>query len=334
MSDVRTIPVAAGEAELRLDKWFQRHFPDLPHSRLQKLLRTGQVRVDGRRAKAGDRLAEGQEVRVPPLASSEAAAPRRLAAPAKMSDAEADALRGRVLYRDAAVIALDKPAGLAVQGGTRTTRHLDAMLDVLRFDAAERPRLVHRLDRDTSGVLLLARTAAAAKALTAAFRARDTVKIYWAIAVGLPEPETGEIDLPLSKAGRPGGERVRPDQDAGLRAVTRYVVVEAAGRRAAWVALRPLTGRTHQLRAHMAAIGRPILGDGKYGGREAFLPGLETAKALHLHAQSLRIPHPERAAPLEVEAPLPPHMAATWRHLGFEPRAPEARDAAALLAQD
>jgi 23S rRNA pseudouridine955/2504/2580 synthase len=334
MSGVRVMAVAAAEADLRLDKWFLRHFPELPHGRLQKLLRTGQVRVDGRRAKAGDRLEEGQEVRVPPLAPPSPATEKRPAAPRKVPEDEAQALRELVLYRDEAVIALDKPAGLAVQGGTKTTHHLDAMLDALRFGSGERPRLVHRLDRDTSGVLLLARTAAAAKALTASFRARDTVKLYWAIVIGLPEPDMGEIDLPLAKGGRPGGERVRPDEDDGQRAVTRYAVIEAAGRRAAWLGLRPLTGRTHQLRAHMAAIGKPILGDGKYGGAEAFLPGLDAAKALHLHARFLRIPHPHRAGSLEVEAPLPPHMAATWRHLGFDQRGPEVATTMALLAQD
>jgi 23S rRNA pseudouridine955/2504/2580 synthase len=334
VSGVRTLAVAAAEAELRLDKWFQRHFPDLPHGRLQKLLRTGQVRVDGRRAKAGDRLAEGQEVRVPPLSAPPDDARRRPSVPRAVPEGEAKDLRARVIYRDDAVIALDKPPGLAVQGGTKTAHHLDAMLDALRFGSAERPRLVHRLDKDTSGVLVLARTAGAAKALTAAFRARETVKLYWAIVVGLPEPAMGEIDLPLAKGGRPGGERVRPDEEDGLRAVTRYAVIEAAGRRAAWLGLRPLTGRTHQLRAHMAAIGRPILGDGKYGGRDAFLPGLDDAKALHLHARFLRIPHPARRAPLEVEAPLPPHMAATWRHMGLDPRGAENDAVMALLAED
>jgi 23S rRNA pseudouridine955/2504/2580 synthase len=326
--------VAAAEADLRLDKWFQRHFPELPHGQLQKLLRKGQVRVDGRRAKAGDRLEEGQEVRVPPLASPPAANEKRPVMPRKVPESEAWELRERVLYRDEAVIALDKPAGLAVQGGTKTAHHLDGMLDALRFGSAERPRLVHRLDRDTSGVLLLARTAAAAKALTASFRARDTVKLYWAIVIGLPEPDMGEIDLPLAKGGRPGGEKVRPDEENGQRAVTRYAVIEAAGRRAAWLGLRPLTGRTHQLRAHLAAIGKPILGDGKYGGSEAFLGGLDTAKALHLHARFLRIPHPHQSRFLEVEAPLPPHMVATWRYLGLDQRGAKVGAAMALLAQD
>ena len=298
------------------------------------MLRNGLIRLDGAKAKAATRLATGQTLRLPPViaespAASKPAAPRIVA-----SSSLRQQFDDMFLAEGKGWLALNKPSGLAVQGGTKTAHHLDAMLDALRFGSAERPRLVHRLDKDTSGVLVLARTAGAAKALTAAFRARETVKLYWAIVVGLPEPAMGEIDLPLAKGGRPGGERVRPDEEDGLRAVTRYAVIEAAGRRAAWLGLRPLTGRTHQLRAHMAAIGRPILGDGKYGGRDAFLPGLDDAKALHLHARFLRIPHPARRAPLEVEAPLPPHMAATWRHMGLDPRGAENDAVMALLAED
>jgi 23S rRNA pseudouridine955/2504/2580 synthase len=223
-----------------------------------------------------------------------------------------------VLYRDEEVLAIDKPAGLAVQGGTETTHHLDGMLDALRFEASERPRLVHRLDKDTSGVLLLARTARAAAWLAEAFRRKETRKLYWAVVVGVPRPTEGKIDMALEKLPGRMGERVVPDEE-GRRAVTRYAVVEHAGKKAAWLALMPVTGRTHQLRAHCAAIGTPILGDGKYGGAEAFLTGSGLPRQLHLHARRIRVPRPQGAW-IDVTAPLPPHMRTTWSFFGFNPK--------------
>jgi 23S rRNA pseudouridine955/2504/2580 synthase len=312
MTAVQTLTVTQDETDLRLDRWFKRRFPTLGHGRLEKLLRTGQVRVDGRRAKASMRLEPGQSVRVPPL-GIEAPAPKRRV---EIDPGEASDLKRRVLYKDAWLIALDKPAGLAVQGGTRTERHLDAMLDALRFDAEERPKLVHRLDRDTSGVLLLARTTPAARALAEAFRHKDARKLYWAVTVGVPERSSGTIDLPLAKLAGARGERVAADQEEGLRAVTRWRVVERAGREAAWLALMPETGRTHQVRVHCAALGAPILGDFKYGGREAALPGGTEHPKLHLHARAIRMPHPKGGA-IEVEAPLPGHMRETFAFLGF-----------------
>jgi 23S rRNA pseudouridine955/2504/2580 synthase len=229
-------------------------------------------------------------------------------------------LRDAVLYRDDWAIVVDKPAGLAVQGGTNTERHVEGLLDGLRFESAERPRLVHRLDRDTSGVLLIARHAAAATFFTRAFREKTTRKIYWAIVAGLPRPERGRIDLGLSKGGGPKGgggrERVHPDDEGGRSAITYYRVLDHAGGRASWVALLPVTGRTHQLRAHCAALGTPILGDGKYGGAAAQLPGGAAAHRLHLHARSLEIPHPEGGT-FRVTAPLPPHMRRLWEFFGF-----------------
>lgn len=311
-----TETVAADEDGLRLDRWFRRHYPDLPHGRLEKLVRTGQVRVDGRRAKSNLRLAAGQMVRVPPSARAPQPAKAESRAAPPVAPRDARMLAGRVLYRDDDVIVLDKPAGLAVQGGTGTQRHLDAMLDALRF-GAERPRLVHRLDRDTSGVLLLARTAHAAARLTAAFRSRAARKVYWAAVAGVPHPLEGRIDLRLAKEGGPMGERVAADEEGGQRAVTRYRVADRAGKRAAWLVLEPETGRTHQLRVHAAALGTPILGDGKYGGRDAFLKGGSVSSKLHLHARAIRLPHP-RGGQIEVAAPLPEHMAATWRFFGFD----------------
>jgi 23S rRNA pseudouridine955/2504/2580 synthase len=315
MTSVQTLTVAEDEADIRLDRWFKRHFPQLSHGRLEKLLRTGQVRVDGGRCKANDRLVGGQEIRVPPLPDEPDPAPR--------TDRPVDAtlaaeLRKRVLYRDDLVIAIDKPAGLAVQGGSGQTRHLDGALDELRFGSEERPRLVHRLDKDTSGVLILARTAAAAAALSEAFRHRSTRKLYWALSVGVPEPSEGKIDKPLAKIAAEHGERVAMDEEDGKRAITRYATLDTAGRRAAWLALMPLTGRTHQLRVHLSMIGTPILGDRKYGGEAAYLHGAVNKK-LHLHARRLKLPDPKGRGWIDVTAPLPPHMLETWGLLGLDP---------------
>ena len=315
MGGAETIAVGAEDAGLRLDRWFKRRYPALNHARLSKLLRTGQVRLDGARVKAGVRLEPGQRIRVPPLRLSASPAPP----PRPLDPATAADLRARVLYRDDWLIALDKPPGLAVQGGTKTVRHLDAMLDALTYGASERPRLVHRLDKDTSGVLVLGRTARAAAALTAAFRRKEIHKLYWALVVGVPKPRAGRIALSLAKReGRGGGERVVAD-DSGRAALTEYRVIEAAGRRLGWLELTPRTGRTHQLRAHCAALGTPILGDRKYGGAGAFLPGDVAAPGLHLHARAIELPRPDGTGSLRIVAPLPGHMRETWRRLGFDP---------------
>jgi 23S rRNA pseudouridine955/2504/2580 synthase len=310
---ITTVTVAAAEAELRLDRWFKRHYPALAHGRLQKLLRTGQIRVDGKRAKAADRVAAGQAIRVPPLTDSE---PAKAPVPHRISPADAAKLQAAVLYRDEHVIVLNKPPDLAVQGGTRTERHLDGLLDALRFGYPERPRLVHRLDKETSGVLVLARSATAAAFLTRAFRDKTTRKVYWALVVGRPKPIQGRINLALAKRLGPTGERVRGDPEDGKPAVTYYRIVDSAGERASWLALSPLTGRTHQLRAHCAAIGTPILGDRKYGGADARLSGMPELRRLHLHARELAIPHPAKGV-LRVTAPLPPHMRESWKFFGF-----------------
>src|SRR3712207_1845464 len=265
--------IGEDEAETRLDRWFRRHFPRLTQGALQKMLRTGQVRVNGKRADAGTRLEPGQEVRIPPL--PEAPPPdegeRRKASP-EDENAARD-LASRIIHRDDAALVLDKPHGLPVQGGPGITRSVDSMLDAFRFGAEERPRLVHRLDRDTSGVLVLARSAAVASRLASAFRGRDVEKTYWALVVGRPEAPEGRIDLSLAKLGGPRGhERVRAvdDPEEGTRAITDFRVLDTVKNRVAWLELRPLTGRTHQLRVHCAeGLGCPILGDGKYGGAGA-----------------------------------------------------------------
>ena len=316
MTGVRQETVAEEEDGLRLDRWFRRRFPELGHGRLEKLLRTGQVRVDGGRAKSNARLAAGQTVRVPPLPAVEPARAKPAPAPARVSREDAAMLRQRVLYRDDDVLAIDKPAGLAVQGGTGTKRHLDGMLDALRFEARERPRLVHRLDRDTSGVLLLARSARAAARLAKAFQARDTDKRYLAIVRGVPNPTRGHIDAALAKQGGPKGERMEWDEDDGQHARTDYAVIDRAARTAALLVLRPLTGRTHQIRAHCQILGTPILGDGKYGGADAFIDGVPHVRHLHLHAHRLEIAHPSRGR-LSVGAPPPAEFLDTMKFFGL-----------------
>ena len=309
---VRHLDVDSDDEAVRLDRWLRRMLPDVPYGQLAKWLRTGQIRVDGRRAKPNQRLVAGQTVRLPPLTMPQAPVP---APTAPIDPADAADLQARVLFRDGALIALNKPSGLAVQGGSKTTRHLDGMLDALRFDAAQKPRLVHRLDKDTSGVLLLARDAATARQLTAQFREHDVVKTYWALVAGVPTPAEGRINLALSKSSGPGGEKMRAASEGGQSAVTQYAVVEQAGQRAAWLTLNPLTGRTHQLRVHCAALGTPIVGDGKYGGKEAFIGGL--SNKLHLHARSLAFPHPVSGVRMNFVAPLSGYCADSWATLGF-----------------
>jgi 23S rRNA pseudouridine955/2504/2580 synthase len=308
-----TVTVSSDDGALRLDRWFKRHYPALGHNQLEKMLRTGQIRVDGRRAKSGDRVTAGQAIRIPPLGEGMPAADF---APRRISSADAAMVVATVLHRDDHVIVLNKPPGLAAQGGTRAERHLDGLLDALRFGYGERPRLVHRLDKDTSGVLVIARSAGTAAFLTRAFRDKATRKVYWALAVGRPKPPQGRIALALTKQAGSSGERVRADPDAGKSAVTYYAVVDSAGERVSWLALLPVTGRTHQLRAHCAAIGAPILGDIKYGGAGAQLSGVPNTRRLHLHARELSIPHP-RGGILRITAPLPAHMRESWKFFGF-----------------
>lgn len=323
MVDTRTI--TEDEADIRLDRWVRRHFPGVQQSAIQKACRTGQIRVDGKRVETGLRLVPGQNVRVPPLP---AGPPPRIQLKAGPDPALRRELEQMLLYRDDHLFVLDKPHGLAVQGGPGIARHLDGMLDGLRDEGGPRPKLVHRLDRDTSGVLVLARTPGVAAKLAAAFRGRDVHKTYWALVAGRPVPVEGRIDLPLLKYAGPRGERsvpaTREDEDA-QRAVTDYTTVDHAGQKLAWLELNPVTGRTHQLRVHCVALGAPIVGDRKYhepdqnGAGTAIVDGL--SDKLHLHARALDVPHPAGGR-LVVEAALPPHMRESFRTLGFEVRGP------------
>jgi 23S rRNA pseudouridine955/2504/2580 synthase len=292
---------------IRLDRWFKRHYPALSHTLLEKLLRTGQVRLDGKRAKAGERLAEGQTLRLPPQVLHGGQERPRAAV--------AGSLQEYVLYMDGSVLVLNKPPGLATQGGSGLSRHIDGMLDSLMFEKRQRPRLVHRLDRDTSGVLVVARTAPAAAALAKALAERDAAKIYWALVSGVPKQKRGTIKAALAKEGERGRERMAvSDDEEAKRAVTDYAVLGEAGD-FAWIAAKPLTGRTHQIRVHLASIGAPIVGDFKYGGARG--KG-EIADKLHLHARAIDIAHPDGGR-LRVTAPLPAHMRRAWELFGFDP---------------
>jgi 23S rRNA pseudouridine955/2504/2580 synthase len=306
--------VAEDESGIRLDRWFKRRYPALTHGRLEKLLRTGQVRLDGKRAKAADRVAAGQEVRVPPQVANQPAEKRPKPAP---SLSAGPSLQDMILYMDSSVIVLNKPAGLATQGGSGLTRHIDGMLDQLQFEKNQRPRLVHRLDRDTSGVLVIARTVPAAASLSRALAQRDASKIYWALTRGAPKQKRGTVRAALAKEGGRGAERMTvADHDEAKHAVTDYAVIDRAGEEFAWVAARPHTGRTHQIRVHLASLGTPIVGDFKYGGQAARGKGA-VADKLHLHARSIDIARPDGGR-LVVTAPLPDHMRRSWDLLGFD----------------
>ena len=320
MSEVRQFTVALDDDGIRLDRWFQRNLPEASFNLVSRWARTGQLRLDGARATPGDRVATGQVLRVPPADSTadpvaRDAAPRPKRIASDLSDDQIAFAQSLVLHRDAAALVLDKPPGLATQGGSGTIEHVDGLLDALTFEAEGRPKLVHRLDKDTSGALLVARSARAAAHFAKAFSSRTARKVYWAIVVGIPDIAAGEIDLPLAKQPGSGGEKMHVDEKEGAAARTRYRVVDRVGNRAAWVELQPLTGRTHQLRVHMAAIGHPIVGDGKYGGKESFLTGTISRK-MHLHARRIRVDHPDGGM-IDVVAPLPPHFAETMADLGL-----------------
>ena len=311
---VRQFTVAPDDDGVRLDRWFKRHLPQIGFATVSRWARTGQIRVDGKRAVPEDRLAMGQVLRVPPGG----AAPERKAGQVRkvLSEEQIEQAEAMVLSQGRAAIVLNKPPGLATQGGTGTKEHVDGLLDAFAPDGP-RPRLVHRLDKDTSGVLLIARTPGSAAFFSKRFSTRSARKIYWALVAGVPDIEDGLIELSLAKQPGSGGEKMMVDQsEQGLSARTRYRVLDRAGNRAAWVELQPLTGRTHQLRVHMAAIGHPIVGDGKYGGPESFLTG-SISRKMHLHARRLIIDHPD-GTPLDVTAPLPAHFAASMEQLGFD----------------
>ena len=313
---VQTVSVTADESGMRVDRFFEARFPGLSFSHIQRIIRKGEVRVNGKRTQPKARLEAGQAVRIPPL-KVEAPAPRD-DAPAAQKDRAF--LKSIILFEDADVMVLNKPMGLAVQGGSGTTRHIDGMLGALRGPDGQRPRLVHRLDKDTAGCLLVAKTRFAAAALAKTFRSRSARKIYWALVAGVPKPAQGRISTYLAKQEVEEDSYMRiakhGEKDA-VHAVTYYAVVEPAAHKFAWISLKPVTGRTHQLRAHMAHVGNPIVGDPKYFNIENWeFPGGVQNK-LHLLARRIAVPHP-RGGIIDVSAPLPPHMEQSWNLLGFD----------------
>ena len=316
MADERSFIVSDDDDGIRLDRWFKRNQPDVSFNIVSRWARTGQLRVDGKRATPGDRIAAGQSIRVPPVEpepkQSRPQRPKRETLTAE----ETEFVRSLVIYEDEHAFVLNKPPGLATQGGTKTTNHLDRLLDGLADDSGNRPKLVHRLDKDTSGALLVARTARAAAFFSKSFSGRTARKIYWALVSGVPSADEGMIDAPLAKQPGTGGEKMQVDEEHGQAARTRWRTIDRAGNRAAWMELQPLTGRTHQLRAHMAAIGFPIVGDGKYGGIDSFLTG-GVSRKLHLHARRLKIDRPG-GGKIDVTAELPDHFAQTLETIGFE----------------
>ena len=323
MSDpVETIKVRPDETGMRLDRWFRTHYPDVTHGYLQKLLRSGQVRVDSRRVQANERLESGSQIRVPKVVRQPPKKKRSLVLPSG-SKADRDFIESLILFEDDTVLVLNKPFGIAVQGGTGTKRHFDGILAGMTDRFSDRPRLVHRLDRDTTGVLLVAKTRDGAAKLGKIFQTRSAAKTYWALVRGVPRPPQGRIEAALVKAAGPDGDRVRKaqpgEQDKAMHAATHYSVIDRVGQKAAWVSLKPVTGRQHQLRAHMELIGHPIIGDNKYdGGLD--LPVEEIEPKLHLHARRLVLPHPAGgSAKIDVTAPLPDHMLRTWDLLGLDP---------------
>jgi 23S rRNA pseudouridine955/2504/2580 synthase len=319
MAEVKRHMVADEEVGMRLDRWFKVHFPQVTFAYLNKLTRTGQVRVGAGRVKTNTRLAAGDEIRVPPLAFDKRPADIPKADIAPLTKEERRLFTSMVMHEDDDLFVLNKPSGFAVQGGTKTHHHLDGLLMGLGVELGERPLLVHRLDRDTSGVIVIAKRRAVAAALGKMFATRVVRKTYWAVVKGVPKPPQGKVDVALIKARGPDGDRMRAskdgEEDDEQRAVTQYAVIDKAGQVASWLSLKPLTGRQHQLRAHAHHLGVPILGDNKYSGDEGMPEGVPNR--LHLHARRIEFPHP-RGGTIDMSAPLPEHMLATFKLFGFD----------------
>jgi len=309
------ITVAEMDDDIRLDRWFKRHHPGFPHSMLEKNLRKGLIRIDGKKAKSSDHIRAGQMLTMPPVTIE--VQPKRKR---EVSPEDVKAIQSWVLYKDNNVVVINKPFGLPVQGGSKVSQSVDDMLGGLMFDNEQRPKLVHRLDRDTSGVLVLARTAKAAAILSRAFSGRNIEKTYWALVNNVPEDFSGMIDYKLMKqvVGEESFERVAVDDEDGKYAQTEYKVLDALARKFAFMELKPLTGRTHQLRVHMQAIGCSIVGDHKYGGSMEDAKALGIKNELHLHARRIQIPAVGGLKALDVKAPLPAHMKHSFDMLGIE----------------
>lgn len=318
MTELHYIKITPTEVGLTLQQWMKQHYPHITRGLIEKHLRKGFLRVNDKKAALNQVLEKGHMVRIHPVVLDEASSRSlpEVKKPKPYKQSEGVKLKESVLYKDKDILVINKPAGLAVQGGTGISISLDDMLDALKFDANERPKLVHRLDKDTSGVLVLARTTQAATRLTKYFREKEVQKLYWAIVKGVPAKTKGKVDIPLQKKMVGGSDKEKIQQDSkGQRALTYYEVVDSAAHTASWLALTPVTGRMHQLRVHCLALNTPIIGDGKYGGREAFLEGAD--RMLHLHAREVTLPL-ANGKEVTVTAPPPPHMQRTMEMLGFE----------------
>ena len=311
MTGVRHITIVADEDGQRLDRWLKKRLPDIPYGLAQKLIRDGQLRVDGKRAKADTRLKEGQDVRIPPVHE------KAVGEKPKLGDKAAAFMQSLVIYDDGEIVAINKPHGLATQGGTNTRHHVEGMLDALKNKEGVRPRLVHRLDKETSGVLLLARSAKMAKILGELFKGRDIKKIYWAAVTPIPEQNEGTIRAPIAKGLFKDKERMVVDEEEGKKAFTDYVVLETMGKDAAFVAFWPRTGRTHQIRLHAEVMGCPVIGDAKYGEKSQNIDGLDLSNRLHLHARRVLFRNPSRKGWIDIVAPLPADLQQSWKALGF-----------------
>ncbi len=319
MSGVQMVEVKDADEEMRIDRWFRLHYPQVRHGELEKMLRKGNIRVNGCKVKASHKVAPGEIIRVPPLKVSETQSTKKDSTQ-RLTAEDKEFIRSLVIYEDHHVIALNKPFGIAVQGGVNTQKHIDGLLDGLTPPEGERPRLIHRLDKDTGGLLLLGRSRKSAAILSEAFHRHRIEKEYWALCAGLPQPMEGTIDMPIAKKmvriNEHDQERMVPAKgEEAKKAITDYQVVEEVGLKASFVALRPLTGRTHQLRVHCAAMGYPIVGDGKYGGEKAKLEGI--SRNMHLFCRAMTVPNPAGGRPLTLSADLTGHMAKSWKFFGF-----------------
>ncbi len=284
MTQVQLVTVNSEDNDVRIDRWFKRNFPKVSHTSIEKALRKGQIKVDGKKVESSYKVKEGEIIRVPPMIEyTREEKIKKEIDPKYIKD-----MRESLIYKDEDILVINKPAGLAVQGGVGIDVSVDSLLDFMRFDYTERPKIVHRLDKDTSGVLVLARKTSVAAKLGEAFRNKDMEKIYWAVVIGKPDKSEGKISIPLLKSDTGAGKEKVVANEKGQLATTFYRVMDNAADKVSLVELRPITGRTHQLRVHMAEIGHPILGDGKYGGKEAFVDGL--GKKMHLHARKLTLP--------------------------------------------
>ena len=312
------ITVDEKDDNIRVDRWFARHYPELKNGQLQRLIRGKNIRVNGAKTSADTRLHTGDILRVPPMDVSEKSnLPRRL------SKADIEFMQSLVIHKDDDVIVLNKPSGIAVQGGSGQARHIDGMLDALRFEKEEKPRLVHRLDKDTSGILLLGRSANAAAKLAEAFASREAKKVYWALVYGKPKLLSGKIDAPLAKmSGEKGGEQMCVDFENGQKAQTLYHVIDSLAKKVSWLEMMPLSGRTHQLRVHCLTLNTPIVGDGKYMDKTRENMGLQDENKLHLHARAIKIPHPRKGT-LEIFAKIPQHIKNSFEFLGFDEKTAE-----------